>query len=161
MMECKKALEESQGDMEQAITAMRKAGQAKAAKKAGRVAAEGVVAISINKDNKTAFMAEINTETDFAARDASFKAFVDKVINLGLENKAADLSSLIALPGIPEAGEELIAKIGENIQIRRAVLLESEGSIGTYCHAGRIGVMVGISIDDLELGKSYYLPLKK
>lgn len=153
MMECKKALEEAKGDMEQAITAMRKTGQAKAAKKAGRIAAEGVVAIAVSEDNKRAFMAEINTETDFAARDASFKEFVDKVINSGLENKATDLASLMALPGIPESNEELVAKIGENIQIRRAVLLESEGSIGSYSHAGRIGVIAGLSTDDLQLGK--------
>jgi elongation factor Ts len=153
MMECKKALVEAAGDMEKAITAMRKAGQAKAAKKAGRTAAEGIIAISVSADNKTAFMVEINTETDFAARDANFKAFVEQVVNSGLEHKTTDLSTLLALPNIPEANEALIAKIGENIQIRRVAFLESEGVVGTYCHASRIGVLVELSTQDLPLSK--------
>ncbi len=160
MMECKKALVEAGGDIEKAIEAMRKAGQAKAAKKAGRVAAEGIIIIKTSADNKAAFMAEVNTETDFAARDENFKAFVDKVVTRGLEEQAVDLPALLAAPvqvgserTIAQECEALIAKIGENIKIRRVALLRSEGIVSTYCHGGRIGVMAEMSTADMELGK--------
>ncbi|MCK4608023.1 MAG: elongation factor Ts [Gammaproteobacteria bacterium] len=162
MMECKKALVEAQGDMESAIAAMRKAGQAKATKKAGRVAAEGVVAIKVAADNEYAFMVEINTETDFAARDASFLAFVEQVVTCGLEQQAVDVPALLAMPikrgssiAVAQAHEALVAKIGENIQIRRVALLkQSEGLVGAYCHSNRIGVLVALEgAGDLALGK--------
>jgi elongation factor Ts len=161
MMECKKALVEANGDIDAAIEAMRKAGQAKAAKKAGRIAAEGVIAIKVAPDNKTAFMVEINTETDFAAKDETFKEFVEMIVTRGLESEVADVPALLSLPvkseqpspTIIEALESLIAKIGENIQIRRMALIKSEGIVGAYCHGGRIGVLVEISTEDLTLGK--------
>jgi elongation factor Ts len=161
MMECKKALVEANGDIDAAIEAMRKAGQAKAAKKAGRIAAEGVIAIKVAPDNKAAFMVEINTETDFAAKDETFKAFTEMVVTRGLESEVADVPALLSLPvkseqpspTIIEALESLIAKIGENIQIRRMALIKSEGIVGAYCHGGRIGVLVEISTEDLALGK--------
>ncbi len=161
MMECKKALVAANGDIDAAIEAMRKSGQAKAAKKAGRVAAEGVIAIKVAPDNKAAIMLEINTETDFAVKDETFKAFVDMVATRGLESEAVDLPALLSLPvnkeeaapTIIEARESLIAKIGENIQIRRMALIKSEGIVGSYCHGGRIGALVEISTEDLALGK--------
>lgn len=132
MMECKKALEEVGGDIEAAITAMRKSGQAKAAKKAGRVASEGRVAIKVTADGKKAAMVEVNCETDFVARDAGFLAFVDQVVADTLNQVTTD----------PQAREELVAKIGENITVRRTQLLETSGMIGSYVHNNKIGVLV-------------------
>jgi len=135
MMECKKALTEVGGDIEAAITAMRKSGQAKAAKKAGRIASEGKIAIKINADGKTAAMVEVNCETDFVARDAGFLAFVDQVVADTLNGTQTD----------PELRENLVAKIGENITVRRTKLLETNGSIGSYVHNNKIGVLVEFS----------------
>lgn len=162
MMECKKALVEADGDIEKAIEAMRKAGQAKAAKKAGRIAAEGVIAIKVSDDNKIGFMLEANTETDFAARDTNFTAFVETVVTRGLEVQAIDVPALLADTMEPngeitiaKANEALVAKIGENIQIRRVAILQSkdEEIIASYSHSGRIGVMVKLTSNNLELGK--------
>jgi elongation factor Ts len=136
MMECKKALVEADGDIEKAIDDMRKSGQAKAAKKAGRTAAEGGVVVATNDANTLAVMVEINSETDFVARDDNFLGFCDKVAGAALA-----------------AGETDAAKIGENIQIRRAAKLEAEGAIGAYVHGGRIGVLVALKGGDAELGK--------
>lgn len=135
MMECKKALTEVGGDIEAAITAMRKSGQAKAAKKAGRIASEGRVAIKISADGKKAAMAEVNCETDFVARDAGFLAFVDQVVTDTLNGIQTD----------PELRENLVAKIGENITVRRTKLLETNGLIGSYVHNNKIGVLVEFS----------------
>jgi len=153
MMECKKALLEANGDIDIAIEILRKVGRAKAAKKGGRIAAEGIIVIKTSNDNKTAIMIEVNTETDFASRDEKFKTFVNNVVTLGLENKVTDLSDLLALPIIAQECETLIAKIGENIRIRRMVVLKSSGIVGNYCHAGRIGALVELSTQDLQLGK--------
>lgn len=162
MMECKQALVKTKGDIESAVKFLRETGHAKALKKASRVAAEGVVAIKVAKDNKSAFMVEINTETDFAARDATFTAFVTRVINRGLEGEAVDLPALLDLQleigkelTLAQDCEALVAKIGENIKIRRVALIKNEGTIGTYCHNGRIGVLVELSPSqpDIELAK--------
>lgn len=160
MMECKKALEAAGGDIELAIEEMRKSGVAKAAKKAGRVAAEGVVVTLKNTAGNKAIMIEINCETDFVARDESFKQFVDKIATRALEEEVQDLDSLLALKFDPkqdktieEVRQELVAKIGENIQIRRLVFLSSDHQISAYQHGHRIGVLVETSKGKDEIGK--------
>ena len=158
MMECKKALVEADGDIEKAIDDMRKSGQAKAAKKAGRTAAEGGVVIATNDANTVGVMVEINSETDFVARDENFLGFCDKVANAALvagETDAAKIGELKLEDGatVEEARQALVQKIGENIQIRRAAKLEAEGAIGAYVHGGRIGVLIALKGGDSELGK--------
>jgi elongation factor Ts len=161
LMECKKALAAVGGDIDAAIDAMRKAGQTKADKKAGRVTAEGMVVIDIASDSKSAIMLEVNCETDFVGRDENFKQFTTLLASKALAAKIADVSKLgsIALNNgagatIEEARQTLIAKIGENIQIRRAVLLEtSSNTIASYVHGGRIGVLVEFKNGNAELGK--------
>jgi len=161
MMECKNALIKANGDMEKAIKFLQESGHAKALKKSGRVATEGVIEIKNSADNKTAFMAEVNTETDFAARDASFRDFIEKVMDIGLKNKAVDLPALLSLPmeigkdlSIAQSCESLIAKIGENIKVRRVALVSSEGVVGAYCHNNKIGVLVEVlSSTDVTLAK--------
>lgn len=154
MMECKRALEVSQGDIEAAITAMRKAGQAKVAKKAGRIAAEGVIAIKVSPDSKQAIMVEVNCETDFVARDHSFLEFVDVVVTDGLAAAVTKLDDLLALKSITQMREDLVAKIGENIDIRRMQWYEANGIIGSYVHSNkRIGVLVELAQATPELAK--------
>ena len=161
MMECKRALVESQGSIEAAIEAMRKSGQAKAAKKAGRIAADGVVVIKVAADGKSGVMVEVNSETDFVAKDANFKDFADAVGEAALAARVADVEALSALPirageatTIAEAREALIAKIGENIQVRRLVRFEdAQGQLHSYRHGVRIGVLVEMAGGDPELGK--------
>lgn len=159
MMECKKALEESQGDIEAAIVAMRKSGQAKAAKKAGRIAAEGAIAIKVSSDSKKAIMIEVNCETDFVARDHSFLEFVDNVAVKGLTALVTNLDDLLNMTldsgkTVGQTREDLVAKIGENINMRRMKLMTTSGVIGSYVHSNnRIGVLVELSAASLELGK--------
>jgi elongation factor Ts len=161
MMECKRALVESQGIIEAAIEAMRKSGQAKAAKKAGRIAADGVVVIKVAADGKNGVMVEVNSETDFVAKDANFKDFADAVGEAALAARVADVEALSALPirageatTIAEAREALITKIGENIQVRRLVRFENaQGQLHSYRHGVRIGVLVEMAGGDPELGK--------
>ncbi|OGT08416.1 MAG: translation elongation factor Ts [Gammaproteobacteria bacterium GWE2_37_16] len=158
MLECKKALDASGGDIEAAIDAMRTSGQAKAAKKSGRIAAEGVIVICVSEDRKAAFMAEVNCETDFVARDESFKKFADMLVKCGLKAGVDNVEKLLALrtdtgKTVAEAREELVVKIGENIQVRRVVLMQSENHIAHYLHGARIGVLVNLSVDNDELGK--------
>jgi elongation factor Ts len=161
MMECKKALVEAQGDIEAAIEAMRKSGQAKAAKKAGRIAADGAVVIKVAPDGKRAVMVEVNSETDFVAKDANFAQFTDAVGEAALASAVADVEALAAQPlragettTIAEAREALIAKIGENIQIRRLVRFENvQGQLHSYRHGVRIGVLVEMEGGTPELGK--------
>ncbi len=161
MMECKKALVETGGDIDAAIELMRKSGQAKAAKKAGRIAAEGIVAISTSADGARAALVEVNCETDFVAKDGNFKAFVDKVADRALNGDAENTQALVSAP-ITEGGEEtvdqareaLIAKIGENINVRRFARLNAGGgNLYSYSHGGRIGVLVEMQGGDAELGK--------
>ena len=160
MMECKKALVEAQGDIEAAIEAMRKSGQAKAAKKAGRIAADGVVIIRISEDGKRAVMVEVNSETDFVAKDANFLAFANAVGDAALACDAADVETLNAQPlgageaSIAEAREALIAKIGENVQVRRLVRFDQvQGQLHSYRHGVRIGVLVEMAGGNAALGK--------
>jgi elongation factor Ts len=160
MMECKKALTESGGDIEAAIEAMRKSGQAKAAKKAGRIAAEGVVVVKIAGDGKRGVVLEVNSETDFVAKDAGFQAFAEAAADQALAGGAADVAALSAqpMPGtggtIDQAREALIAKIGENIQLRRLVRFDQvAGALSSYRHGVRIGVVVELAGGDVQLGK--------
>ncbi|MCC5796881.1 MAG: elongation factor Ts [Methylophaga sp.] len=160
MMECKKALVEANGDIDAAIEAMRKAGLAKADKKADRVAAEGIIAIESNDSNTAAVMLEVNSETDFVAKADDFVNFVAQLAKKVLEAKPADLAALLALPlnnngdTVDSVRQSLIAKIGENIQVRRFVLLEADnGIIGTYRHGDRIGTMVKLTGNDLDLAR--------
>lgn len=147
MMECKKALVEVGGNVETAIELMRKSGQAKAAKKSGRIAAEGLIVIQ--QDNKQAAMIEVNCETDFVSKGDDFKAFCDAVATTVLKNGPTDLEALMAMPlldgkSVEEERKDLIAKIGENVNVRRFALIEEpqEGHLGVYLHGTRIGVLV-------------------
>lgn len=160
MMECKKALVESNGDIEQAIEAMRKSGLAKADKKSDRVAAEGIIAIESTADDKQAVMLEVNSETDFVAKADDFIDFVNQVAKVVLTEKPADVDALMALPlvaggeSIDTVRQSLIAKIGENIQVRRFAMMSVEdGVIGYYRHGDRIGTMVSVSGGDMALAK--------
>ncbi|MBD1227769.1 MULTISPECIES: translation elongation factor Ts [Xenorhabdus] len=150
MMECKKALVEANGDIELAIDNMRKSGQAKAAKKAGRVAAEGVILVEVAADAKFAAIVELNCETDFVAKDSGFLAFGKEVITSVMADKNADIDALKAK--FEEQRTGLVAKIGENINIRRVAILEGE-AVGSYLHGSRIGVLVAAEGANEELIK--------
>lgn len=159
MMECKKALAATNGDMDLAIEELRKSGRTKADKKSGRVAAEGVVMIQTASDGKKAIMVEINSETDFVARDANFMTFADAVTKTALALDIQDVSALASatLVGttttVEEARQTLVAKIGENINVRRIALLNTTGCLGTYSHSNRIGVIVDLDVNNPELAK--------
>ncbi len=158
MMECKKALTESGGNMEVAIEQMRKSGQAKADKKAGRIAAEGTIVIAISADEKLASIVEVNCETDFVAKDDHFQAFSKQLANIVLGsdiNTVNELGTATLESGhsIEQARLELVNKIGENIQIRRFEKINSKGAIANYSHGNRIGVLVDLAGGDTELGK--------
>jgi elongation factor Ts len=156
MMECKKALVETQGDLDAAAELMRKQGLAKADKKAARVAAEGVIALEKSADGKSAVMAEINCETDFVAREADFQGFSSEVAKVALAANPADLEALNALKlasgeTVDERRRALIAKIGENISVRRHASLASTGFLGAYRHGTRIGALVAIEGGSADL----------
>jgi elongation factor Ts len=157
MMECKKALVETDGDLEAAVELMRKSGLAKADKKAGRVAAEGLVSIAVSDDGRRAAIVEVNCETDFVANGDQFGDFAQAIANLALAHAPANMEALLDLEldgaTVEETRRELIAKIGENMNVRRFQLLESEDIIGAYVHGTRIGVVVGLSGGDPELAK--------
>ncbi len=161
MMECKKALVEAAGDIEAAIDAMRKSGQAKAAKKSGRIAAEGMVVIELAADGKRGVMVEINCETDFVAKDANFQGFAASVAKTALVCDAVDAGALLELPLVDDpattvnaAREALITKIGENVQVRRLVRFDGvEGTLYSYRHGVRIGVVVEVIGGDETLGR--------
>lgn len=159
MMECKKALVEANGDIELAIEEMRKAGLAKADKKADRVAAEGVIAIQSSADGKRAIMLEVNSETDFVAKADDFVNFVNAVASKALDAEPADLDALKSLTldsgdSIENTRQALVAKIGENIQLRRfTTLTADDGIIGTYRHGDRIGTMVQLKGGNEELAR--------
>lgn len=157
MMDCKKALEKTNGDLEAAIEELRKSGAAKAGKKAGRVAAEGVVVIS--GDGKKAAMVEINSETDFVARHDDFKAFATAIGETALASGEQDVAAFnnLTLAGSSQTVEEarlaLVTKVGENVQIRRIVCVQAP-TVGTYLHGARIGVLVELDTpDNLDLAK--------
>ncbi len=158
MMDCKKALAEADGDMEKASDILRTKGIAKAAKKAGRIAAEGVIALRKTTDNKQAVMLEINSETDFVARDENFLQFVDMVVTKALDEKADNVETLSNIiieadKTIEQVRQELIVKIGENINLRREVFIITDGVIGDYLHGTRIGVLVALKGGDVALAK--------
>lgn len=159
MMECKKFLIATNGDIEQAITEMRKAGQAKADKKADRVAAEGVIVIARSADGRHAVMLEINSETDFVARDDNFTKFANTAVETALNTAAPDVMALADKQMIgsdytvEQARQELVAKIGENIKLRRLQVVQCDGVIGAYLHGARIGVLVALKNGDESLAK--------
>jgi elongation factor Ts len=157
MMECKKALVETNGDLEAAAEIMRKSGLAKADKKAGRVAAEGVIVIERSADGRQAAVVEVNSETDFVARQDDFQAFAADVAKLALAQKPADLQALLDArlasgKSVEETRRELIARIGENIGVRRYELVSTDASLATYRHGTRIGVVVAMQGGDDALG---------
>ena len=159
MMECKKFLVATNGDIELAILEMRKAGQAKADKKADRIAAEGIVVVLRSADGRSGVMLEINSETDFAARDENFTQFAEQAATAALASKVADVEALAneIIKGsdltVEQARQQLVAKIGENIKLRRLAHLNCEGVIGTYLHGSRIGVMVALKNGDETFAK--------
>lgn len=161
MMECKKSLVEAGGDIEAAIEIMRKSGLARAGKKAGRTAAEGRVLIHPAADGKTAVLVEINCETDFVAKGDDFVAFAENVARLILDERPADTAALGELPypggdgNVETSRKELVARIGENISIRRFTVMGvgADGLLGSYTHGSRIGVLVGLKGGGEELAK--------
>jgi elongation factor Ts len=158
MMECKKALVETGGDLEAAAEVMRKSGLAKADKKAGRIAAEGVIAIERSADGRSVAVVEINSETDFVAREKDFQAFAADVARAALAAQPADLDALSAtqLPSgqtVEETRRALIARIGENIGVRRFELIRSGNPLGTYLHGTRIGSVVALEGGDETLAR--------
>ena len=154
MLDCKNALVEANGDIELAIENMRKSGQAKAAKKAGRIAAEGVILTKVA--NGVATMLELNCETDFVARDQGFLAFGEQLISVAAANKCNDIEELngfdIEGGKVSEVRDALVAKIGENISPRRVISVEGS-NLGAYIHGGRIGVVAILNGGDEELAK--------
>jgi elongation factor Ts len=160
MSDCKKALEATGGDIEAALDQMRKAGQANAAKKEGRIAAEGLILVKIAASQQYAVMIEVNCETDFVSRGVDFKSFVSTILDQALTAKVSDRDALLAMPyavgaaqSIEEARRELVAKLGENIQVRRLACMETAGVLGTYLHGDRIGVLIDLPKGTAELAK--------
>ncbi len=160
MMECKKALVEADADMEAAAEALRKSGLAKADKKAGRVAAEGIIVVEVSGDGKAAAMAEINSETDFVAKKEEFQNFARAVVQRVLNDVPADMDALLAMPledggeTVEEARRSLIAGIGENINVRRFVRSEATvGTLSSYLHGNRIGVLVDVQGGNTDLAR--------
>ncbi len=159
MMDCKKALEAANGDMTTAIDELRKNSGIKADKKAGRIAAEGIIVVLKSTDGKRAIMIEINSETDFVSRDQNFVSFANAVAKTVLDSNVTDVNALLTLPlsgdthTVEEARKALISKVGENINIRRIAVAKSTATIGTYVHSNRIGVLVEIDTDNAELAR--------
>lgn len=157
MMECKNALVATDGDIEAAIEHLRKSGLAQADKKASRVAAEGKIALGVSGDNRRAVMVEVNCETDFVAKDENFLSFADAVANNALEQGEDDLDALMASrigdATVEDARQALVAKIGENVQVRRMVSRSTDGVLGAYVHGGKIGVLVGLEGGDEPLAR--------
>ena len=156
MMECKKALVETGGDMDAAVDFLRKSGQAKADKKSSRVAAEGRIVIAA--EGKRAVMAEINSETDFVAKDENFVSFAEAVARLALENDIDSVDALMSapLPGgqtVESARTALVAKVGENISVRRLGAVAADDHLGSYTHNVRIGALVAMRGGNAELAR--------
>src|SRR5690606_31194331 len=150
MMDCKKALAAAGGDIEKAIDDMRAAGAIKAAKKAGNIAAEGSIAVKVADDNKSAIIIEVNSQTDFLALQDDFKAFVNESLEKGFAAGYTDAAPLIA--DQEPAREALVAKCGENVNIRRLTRVESD-VVGAYLHGHRIGVLVALKGGDADLAR--------
>jgi len=159
MMDCKKALVATEGDMEKAIDFLREKGLSQAAKKAGRVAAEGAVVAYVTEDGKTGAIVEVNCETDFVGKNENFQALAKSIAELIVKTNPADVDALLASEmdgkNVKDVVTEAIAKIGENISVRRFVRYESaEGKVYSYIHGGgKIGVLVDMKGGDAELGK--------
>jgi len=158
MMECKKALVEVGGDLDAAAELMRKQGLAKADKKAARIAAEGTIVIERAADGLSAAIVEVNSETDFVARDQGFRAFATAAAQLALRTRSADLSALMNAQTdggetLDERRRALIAKIGENIAVRRVALVRAPTVLGSYLHGTRIGALVALKGGDEALAK--------
>ena len=160
MMECKKALVETDGDIEAAIEHMRKTGLTKADKKAGRTAADGLVVIKSSDDGKHAAIVEVNSETDFVAKGDDFKNFVEAIAQRILDKQPADVDALLALSisdddatSIEDVRKTLVAKLGENMSVRRFELINGQGNLASYMHGARIGVVVDVEGGDDALGK--------
>jgi elongation factor Ts len=159
MMDCKKALVATEGNMEKAIDFLREKGLSQAAKKAGRVAAEGAVVAYVTEDGKTGAIVEVNCETDFVGKNENFQALAKSIAELIVKTNPADVDALLAseMDGktVKDVVTEAIAKIGENISVRRFVRYESaEGKVYSYIHGGgKIGVLVDMKGGDAELGK--------
>jgi elongation factor Ts len=161
MMDCKKVLTETDGDLEKATELLRERGIAKAAKKSGRVAAEGIVEAYISEDGKCGAIVEVNSETDFVAKNEEFKNFVMSVAKQVVEKNPADVEELLAQESIEEAGKTVqevlvskIATIGENLTIRRFARFESEGLVEKYIHGdGKIAVLVNMKKGTKEIAK--------
>jgi elongation factor Ts len=156
MMECKKALTQNNGDIDASIEWLRKQGLAKADKKADRVAAEGRIALA--QDGGNGVLVEINSETDFVAKDENFLKFTDEVAQTALKSGAKDADALKAAktsygPTIEEGRQWLVAKVGENVQVRRLVRIDDAPVLGAYVHGGRIGVLVALEGGDAELAR--------
>jgi len=156
MMECKKALTENQGAIDIAAEWLRKQGLAKADKKAGRVAAEGRVVAASNGGQ--AVLVEINSETDFVAKDENFIKFTEEVAKTALASGATDIEALKAAktsygPTVEEARAWLISKVGENVQVRRMARIDSNNHVAAYIHGGRIGVLVEVKGGDMDLAR--------
>jgi len=159
MMDCKKALMETSADLEAAIDLMRASGAAKAAKKSGRVASEGLVNLTVSDDNKNAVILEVNSETDFVTKGSAFIDFVAALGSLALKNKPESLEAFLSQTldsgeTVDEARQGIIAKIGENISVRRLQIVTTEnGVLGAYKHGERIAVLAVLSGTDGELAK--------
>jgi elongation factor Ts len=156
MMECKKALVETGGNIEQAIEALRKSGQAKADKKSSRIAADGRIAVAV--DGNKAAIAEINSETDFVAKDENFVGFINAVVGAALTSSVDDVDALsaITLPDgrtVEAARTDLVTKVGENISVRRFARVEATDHLGNYTHGARIGTLVSMSGGSAELAR--------
>lgn len=158
MMECKRALVETSGDIDAAAEMMRKSGQAKADKKAGRIAAEGIVEIKTSPDGKSGVMVEINCETDFVAKDDNFLDFAQRAATVVLDSAPADVDALYASPygdgrSVDEARRDVIAKIGENVAVRRFAKIGGGDVLASYLHGARIGVLVALKGGDEDLAR--------
>ena len=159
MMECKRALVEANGDMELAIENMRKSGLAKADKKSGRIAAEGIIGVKVGEDGKTVAMVDVNCETDFVAKADDFVNFVNNITTALLSENVSTEEELLAMKladgqTVEEARRNLIAKLGENITVRRFEKYKTEnGGTACYLHGSKIGVIVELTAGNPELGK--------
>lgn len=159
MMECKKALVETDGDIDVAIENMRKSGAAKADKKAGRVAAEGLLRVQTSDDGKQAAIVEVNCETDFVTKGDDFQNFVTAVAKVALDKQTADIDALLNAAmddgvSVADSCKNLIAKIGENMNVRRVQLIENnDGIVANYLHGSRIGVVVSLNGGDETLAR--------
>ena len=158
MMDCKKALVESQGDFQKAILVLKESGQSKADSKSGRVAAHGIVSIEIKESQRLALVLEINCETDFAAKDNQFVEFSNQISNLLVNEKIENIDQLMdcsisKFERVEDFRKSVVAKLGENITIRRFARIFYQGTLGSYIHGNKIAALVDLDIDDKNLSK--------